>query len=268
MAEQSKGMPISFQPRRIHDVAQYFQSRLSHIEKGLKGVPIETPSSDQSGDFLEQLNVTEQGFAIMCIDMVESTRLADALESSRYSMLVTTLLNELSELVYGFRGHVLKYTGDGIIAYFPEPSLMTMNDLALDCANVIMLFVKKLFNPLSQKSGYPSVGIRIGIDTGRAVVTSIGSSSTKRQKDIIGKTISIAAKIQAIGSPGDILIGEATNRLLHTMWRQGLEEFPVPKDWPYKSKQGEPYRVFKIRSGFLPRLSPTMRDNWGRQVST
>ena len=31
----------------------------------------------------------------------------------------------MSEIIPKFHGHVLKYTGDGLIGYFPEPSFIT-----------------------------------------------------------------------------------------------------------------------------------------------
>ena len=44
------------------------------------------------------------------------------------------ILDELALIVAQFNGQVLKYTGDGLIAYFTPPSYNRMNDMALDCA--------------------------------------------------------------------------------------------------------------------------------------
>jgi len=48
--------------------------------------------------------------------------------------VIPIALFEFSLAIPAFHGHVLKYTGDGLIAYFAEPSFLTKNDLALDCA--------------------------------------------------------------------------------------------------------------------------------------
>ena len=57
---------------------------------------------------------------------------------------------ELSELVPKFWGYVLKYTGDGLIAYFPEPSFITMNDAALYCALTMRKIVYQALNTALQ----------------------------------------------------------------------------------------------------------------------
>ncbi|MBN1211587.1 MAG: adenylate/guanylate cyclase domain-containing protein [candidate division Zixibacteria bacterium] len=256
MMKQSVGKPIYHQPSIISDVNSYFKNRVDFVERGLRGDIIECEKSDVSGNFLDNIDKENLGFVIMCVDMVGSTKLANNLESIKYTRLITTLLNELSEITFGFRGHILKYTGDGILAYFSEPSLLSKNDLSLDCAMIMTLFIEKLFNPICVKYQYPEINIRIGIDTGQAAVVVIGSPSTKRQSDIIGKVVNIASKIQSIGKPGNILVGEATNRIIHTMWREGLEKIPIPNNWPYMNDDGKPYGVYKLRDGFVPKITP------------
>lgn len=257
MAKQMTGRPVYFQPRFIENLADYLESRIPIIEAGLNGKAAEVDLSDPSAEFLASLAKSKQGFAIMCVDVAGSTFLAHSVNEDNYAIIISTLLSEMSQVVFGYRGHILKYTGDGIIAYFPEPSLITMNDLSFDCACALKILIKKIFNPLCMKKALPSIDIRIGIDSGQANIIVIGSPMTKRQKDIIGRVVNIAAKIQALGSPGDILVGEAARRLVHTMWREGLEESELPDNWKYKTEGGMPYRVFKLRDGFTPRLDAT-----------
>ena len=155
----------------------------------------------------------------------------------------------MSETVPKFHGHVLKYTGDGLIAYFPEPSFIIKNDLALDCSLTIRKLAYEGINQVLEENGYPQINIRIGLDSGNAYVIAIGSLKTKRHKDIIGSVVSLAAKIQSLGAPGDILLGDITERNLHTMWRQLCEEIQLKDDWQYKGEDSKPYKVYKIKLG-------------------
>jgi class 3 adenylate cyclase len=155
----------------------------------------------------------------------------------------------MSEIIPEFHGHVLKYTGDGLIAYFPEPSFITKNDLAIDCALTVKRLVYDGLNPILESEGYPRLDIRIGLDSGEAVIITVGSQKTKRHKDIIGTVVSIAAKIQSLGRPGDILLGDVTERNLHTMWREICEEVELGEGWPYKTKDGKPYKVHRVKFG-------------------
>jgi class 3 adenylate cyclase len=260
MAASLNGLPIYCQPPFVESIAGYLEGRIPAIEAGLHGEPAEEALSDPSAEFLAHLTKSKQGFAIMCIDIAGSTKLTHAVAPDDYARLISTMLGEMSQIVYLFRGHVLKYTGDGLIAYFPEPSLITMNDLAFDCACSLRVLVEKIFNPISAKRGLPSINIRIGIDSGQANVITLGSPQTKRQKDIIGKAINIAAKIQALGAPGDILIGETASRLVHVKWREGLDELTLPETWQYENKNGVHYRVFKLRGGFYPKPSVSITN--------
>jgi class 3 adenylate cyclase len=166
-----------------------------------------------------------------------------------YKTVISTTLYELSEIVPKFHGHVLKYTGDGLIAYFPEPSFILKNDLAIVCALTLRILVYEALNPILIKRGFPSIGIRIGLDAGEAYVVTIGSPETKQHKDIIGVVVNLASKIQSKASPGEIYLGDTVLRHLHTMWRQICEPVDLDKKWEYRDLRGVIYKIHKISFG-------------------
>jgi class 3 adenylate cyclase len=135
-AEQLRKIPMTFElPPRIADADEYTQGRRAGIAAMLDGAPADGAFLDKSEQFLEALAGDRLGFVILSIDIVGSTALATSKQADAYHHLVVpTFLFELGEIVPLFNGHVLKYTGDGLIAYFPEPSFMRKNDLAIDCA--------------------------------------------------------------------------------------------------------------------------------------
>jgi len=253
LAKQMAGQPIYFQPQEIDNAKQYVKSRIPLIRARLREDEKLATLQDKSEAFLESLTDDKLGFVIMSVDIVGSTKLSTELEQKKYIRLISTTLYEMSEIIPKFHGHVLKYTGDGLIAYFPEPSFITKNDLAIDCALTIRRLVYKGLNPVFENEGYPSIDIRIGLDSGEAYVITIGSPETKRHKDIIGAVVSLAAKIQSLGKPGDILLGNVTERNLHTMWREICEEIIPGEGWMYKV-DGEPYKVYKVKFGYAATL--------------
>ena len=141
---------------------------------------------------------------------------------------------------------MLKYTGDGLIAYFPEPGFTTKNDLAIDCALALRRLIYFALNPLFREFQYPAIDIRIGLDSGEAYVLTIGSPETKQHKDIIGSVVSVATKIQSLARPAGVTLGQATMQSMHTNWRLRCTEFPLPEKWPYKTLDGGLYRVFQV----------------------
>jgi class 3 adenylate cyclase len=93
---------------------------MAAIEARLRGEQDEPTFEDKSEDFRRSLQVDRLEFVIMRVDVVGSTTLATTADPVAYRRAITTALYELSDVIPKFRGHVLKYTGDGIIAYFPR----------------------------------------------------------------------------------------------------------------------------------------------------
>jgi len=245
--KQLEGMPIYFERPDIENAKEYIESRRSHISAMLEGDRSKPTFKDKSEEFLESLTEYKLAFVIISLDIVGSTKLATETDSRIYARIITTILYELSEIIPKFRGHVLKYTGDGLIAYFPEPSFIRKNDLAIDCALTLRGLVYDGLNPILRKKGYPTLDIRIGLDSGEAYIEIIGSPETKQHKDIIGKVVSLAAKIQAQAKPGEIYLGDITERNLHISWRQICEPVDLKEDWSYKDSEGNPYKIHRLR---------------------
>lgn len=244
-----QGMPVGYQRQQIDSAEDYVNSRLSYIRKMLTSTDTPTKLIDKSEDFLDSLAPDKLEFAILSLDIVGSTHLSTVMPPEKYSRLICTTLFELSTVVPKFHGHVLKYTGDGLIAYFPAPSFIRMNDLAMDCALTMHLLTYKGINPILKGEGYQPVDTRIGIDSGEAYIVIIGSPETKRHRDIIGSVVSLAAKIQSVAGVGKIALGDTTLRNLHTMFREICEEVELETDWPYKDQEGNPYRVHRVVVG-------------------
>lgn len=249
-AESLLKHPINYEPQKIGDTAQYVKSRLTAVMTALNGDQPPPTFADPSDEFLLSLAADKLEFVILSLDIVGSTAMATSMPTMKYTRILQTALREISELVPLFNGHVLKYTGDGIIAYFPAPSFITKNDLALDCALSLCYLVKEGLNPTLLSCGYTPINIRIGLDSGEAAVVVIGSSATKQHKDILGSVISLACKIQARAPIGGIALGDVTMRNLHTRWRMMCNEMDMGPEWDYADREtGKRYRVHKVQFG-------------------
>lgn len=246
LVEQLRGQPVYFQPPKILSAHDYIAGRRSTIVSRLEGKVTAPTFEDKSEHFLESLSVDKLGFVILSLDIVGSTLLATTVNQRIYAKLISVVLFELSEVVPKFHGHVLKYTGDGLIAYFPEPSFITKNDLALDCALTLLGLVKEGLNPELVGHGLPEVQIRIGLDSGEAYVETIGSPETKQHKDIIGDIVNLATKIQARAKAGEVYLGNETERHLHTVWRSACDPVDLGAGWVYRDRAGDLYKVHRF----------------------
>jgi len=231
-ASQLTNLPIYYTPPDIQDTRAYLESKRSKINEFLDSKETKCEHSDKSEEFLRALERDKLKFVILCIDIVGSTKLSASLPLEDFKRLIELFSREIGNVVTLHRGYVLKYTGDGLIAYFPEPNFIGMNDNAVDSAVTMKMLVEQVLNAVLVERGKTPLGIRIGIDSGEAAVAIVGEPSTKQHKDIIGLTINFAAKIQAIASPGGIVIGDATARNLHVDHRKYFVKANAP-GWGY-----------------------------------
>ena len=246
MIREAPGLPFDFQNQSLGDAATYVGNRRDAIRLALKNAGPNTDSiSEAPDDFLESRVGDRLAFVILSVDLVGSTSLSTTLPAHQYVQVIKITLYELADLVPRFHGYVLKYTGDGLIAYFPAPSFVNKNDLAIDCALTMRRLVRDALNPVLIECGYKPINIRIGLDAGDAAVIEIGSPATKRQKDIIGAVVNIACKIQARAPEGEIAIGEIAVRNLHTSWRLSCSPLDSGEDWVYKLPSSDlPYPIY------------------------
>jgi class 3 adenylate cyclase len=243
---QMKNKPIYYHEPKIKNLTKYYKSRKKTVRRTIQTGLIEFNPIDKSEEFLEQLETDHLKFVILSLDTVGSTVLANTIDPKTYALITSIIAYEISNIVSLFNGYVLKYTGDGIIAYFPEPSFISMNDLSVDCALSLRALFVKVLNPLFRINKLPTIDIRIGLDAGEAYVQTIGNPSAKQHKDIIGIVISLAAKIQAKAKTNEIYLGEVVERNLHISWRERCKEVLDIVDWKYTNHDGTKYKVYSI----------------------
>jgi|SRR5712675_159304 len=244
MVEEAWARIPTGQGQRLGDGRAYIASRREVIKRDLEGAPqSQDLFVDRSEEFLEQLADGIHGFAVLSLDLVHSTKLSAALDPLSNARITGLVLRELAAVVPFFNGHILKFTGDGVLAYFPTPSFLTANDNAIDCAVTMRGLILDALNPNLIIRGYPTLSLRIGIESGGAVATSVGHSTSKLQRDLIGQTINIACKIQVSSEPNEIRIGGIAYRNMHTMWKRGCQLAGAPGGRPF-SPDGTTHQIY------------------------
>ncbi|MFQ3275111.1 MAG: adenylate cyclase [Candidatus Nanohaloarchaea archaeon] len=238
-------LPFYYTPRKIDNINDHIDSRREDIRNTMSSGLPEHEFEDASEQKLEELaEENDTRFIILVIDIEGSTELSQRLDSDENTKIIQLFQQEMSILVDVFQGYVLKYGGDGLIAYFPDPDYIGMHDNAIDCATSMIKTVQQGINPVLEESDLPSLDVRIGMDSGEADIVSMGAEGVKRHRDLIGRTINVAAKIEGRADTNTIYLGEETERNLHTMWRKNTEEVDV--DWDYEDVDGSDYRLYKF----------------------
>ena len=193
----------------------------------------------------------------MFIDINGSTEMSLSLPDDKFAALIQTFAQETSIAVTGYGGYVFKYEGDAVISIFPaeyDKPMACKN--ALDCSKAVLEIVRGAINPVLKINGLPEITIRTGLAYGDALVVLYGKNLETAHIDIIGPSISMAAKIASAAKANQILVGELVyNLLLSTAagedsmyYKSILREVSLDRDkwkYPSRSNTGSIYRVYE-----------------------
>ena len=139
--------------------------------------------------------------AVIFTDIRGSSRLIRDMAPQAFFENLNALLSAQAGLVRAHQGAVVKYTGDGMLAIFRG---MGRSYLALRCGLAIA--------GLNGKHRFP---FGIGIAQGLVLAGFIGDSShagQKRQYDVIGATVHMAARLCELASAGEVIATEGLNK--------------------------------------------------------
>ena len=102
-------------------------------------------------------------------------------------------------------GYVAQLLGDGLLVLFGYPEAQEDSaDQAVRAALEIVRVVDDLGRGLS---------VRVGLHSGPCVVRTVGAGG-RHDTVVLGETPNIAARVQAIAEPGEVMVSAATHRLV------------------------------------------------------
>ncbi len=106
-------------------------------------------------------------------------------------------------------GTIVQFVGDALLALFNAPARQTDHERrAVRAALAIQEAVGAV---AAAEPGWPR--FRIGANTGQALVGNIGSE-TLRGFNAMGDAVNVAARLQTLAEPGQVVIGEATRQAI------------------------------------------------------
>lgn len=153
---------------------------------------------------------------VLNADMEGYTRATASLELDEVASLTRDFLDCLTRPILAEEGTLDKYTGDGLVAFWNAPlPCNNQGDRAVRAAREILIAVKAL-NQRRVDRGLGAVRVRIGIESGLALVGDLGTSF-RSTYTAVGNCINFAAKLQeaARDLPADIVIGPGARQHVH-----------------------------------------------------
>lgn len=210
------GMPLSWQCGSCgHRNAAGARFCSECGQTSAKGFPEERRTADDpEGGAKPQ--VERRRLTVMFVDLVGSTALGTRLDPEDLREVISAHHNCVTNLVSENGGHVARYIGDGILAYFGYPRA---HEDDAECAVRSGLLSVEAVHHLNSPAGPSgSLSCRVGIATGIAVIGAIVDGDRDSQT-AVGETPNLAARLQAVAGTGAVVIDEATRRLTGEMFQ-------------------------------------------------
>ena len=213
-AEDLIGLGITSIGHRRKLLAAIATLRAETVARGASGAAESRPVAESPPSELRQTEAERRQVSVLFCDLVGSTALSGQLDPEDYRAVITSFQKAVSEAVRRFDGHVAKYLGDGVLAYFGYPRAHEEDAERSVRAGLAAVAAVRALAPR------PGVGLeaRVGIATGVVVAGDVAEEGVSEAGAISGETPNLAARLQGLAAPGAVVIGPDTHRLVTGMF--------------------------------------------------
>ena len=177
---------------------------------------------------------------VLFTDMVGFTSFSERSGEEAAYTLMRSLSKLMDDAVREQGGIVQGFTGDGIMAVFGAP--VAFEDAPLRACRAALSILQRLKTAGSDLEAQHGVRpqVRIGLNTGPAVVGSV-QTGADAGVTVLGDTVNVAARFQALAEPDSACMTESTYRLV-----QGMVEAGFAGEYQIKGKS-EPQKVYRLK---------------------
>lgn len=159
-------------------------------------------------------NYVKQHITTIFVDIKNSTRLSLIYPIEDVFQIKNSILRAASELVRAMDGHVHRFMGDALMAYFgnsqksKESSIME----AISCASMLRIFMSESVLPFLREyfDEEFDIGFRVGIDFGEDDEILWASYGYGNVTEVTATSffVDVASKLQSLASKDQIMIGD------------------------------------------------------------
>jgi adenylate cyclase len=150
----------------------------------------------------------EKQVSVLFSDIVGFTTMSEKMSPAAVSLLLNDYFSRMTDIIFKYEGTLDKYIGDAIMAVFGAPLEMADHSVRAIRAALEMRDQLESFNA-ERKEG-PTIRIRIGINSGKAVAGELGGIN-KKEYTVLGDTVNTASRLESsVAKPMTVVVGENT----------------------------------------------------------
>ncbi|MBK9031656.1 MAG: hypothetical protein IPL61_10035 [Myxococcales bacterium] len=175
---------------------------------------------------------------VLFADVASFTSLVERLPPEHVVAMLNQLFTILTEIVFRHGGTVDKFIGDCVMAFWGAPAEQPDHAARAVAAAEDMLRWLEVGNEAWAAQYGVTINLAIGINTGDAVVGNFGSEA-RMEYTCIGDTVNVAARLEALARPQQILASRTTRDAAPDGDYVGLGTHQVPG-------RAEPIELFEV----------------------
>ncbi|HKB81383.1 MAG TPA: adenylate/guanylate cyclase domain-containing protein [Thermoanaerobaculia bacterium] len=176
----------------------------------------------------DEREIRNAELSILFADISGFTSVSETKKPEEIAEFLSHFFSCAVESIFAYGGTLDKFIGDAVMAFFGAP--LPQEDHA-DRAVLTGLMLQRLvaeWNEEREKAALPQVRVRVGINSGPAVVGNVG---TEKRVDytVLGSSVNIASRLESsVAKPGQVVISQNTlDRILGSFQTEPLGEFAL-----------------------------------------
>jgi adenylate cyclase len=168
------------------------------------------PDNERFGDlYLDEVAGGTREVSILFADLEGFTAYAESVAPEQVHTMLNTYLGAVMPAISRHGGRLDRFMGDAVMVTFNVG--VDQPDHATRAARAALAFQAAASAVAAAHPGWPR--FRSGVNTGEAVVGMVGTTG-ERDYTVLGDTVNVAARLEALAAPGEVAIGGETLRAL------------------------------------------------------
>ena len=166
--------------------------------------------------------------SIMFADISGFTTVSETKKPEEVAEFLSNFFSAAVDAIFAYGGTLDKFIGDAVMAFFGAPIPQEDHADRAIMAGLMMMARVEEWNAERASQGLPEVRIRVGINSGPAVVGNVG---TEKRVDytVLGSSVNIASRLESgVAKPGQLVISQNTlDRIMGSFNTEPLGEFAL-----------------------------------------
>ncbi|HYI12738.1 MAG TPA: adenylate/guanylate cyclase domain-containing protein [Thermoanaerobaculia bacterium] len=176
----------------------------------------------------DETDIRSAEVSILFADISGFTTVSENQKPEEVAEFLSNFFSAAVDAIFAYGGTLDKFIGDAVMAFFGAPIPQDDHADRAIMAGLMMMERVAVWNAEREREGLPVVRIRIGINSGPAVVGNVG---TEKRVDytVLGSSVNIASRLESgVAKPGQLVISQNTlERVLGSFNTEPLGEFAL-----------------------------------------